>query len=208
MPIPFSSCTLLIFGSSPPPPQVEPYRSDNARLVQENTKLHQQLIRLKESAESRVRDIKATLRKLEHENADLKFLNTQYMRKMKSLEKDSQAKSEKLLALHQKSCEAVIQTPGGRKKPVPLRRQRMQIDSLMPEDTQGQSSHAPQPKRLPSPDPYVADLLQVSVELTHTTSSSSTSPPYPSLLFPSLCCGALLCRWQTSALLSCRLWWT
>ena len=140
-----------------------------------------------------MRDIKATLRKLEHENADLKFLNTQYVRKIKSLERDSQAKSEKLLALHQKSCEAVIQTPGGRKKQVPLRRQRMQIDSLLPEDTQGQSSHAPQPKRLPSPDPYVADLLQVSVG--HTCMAfSSASPSRPPLLSLSLGCGALPCR--------------
>lgn len=117
-------------------PQVEPYQTDNARLVQENTKLHQQLLRLKENAESRMRDIKTVLRKLEHENADLKFLNTQYVQKMRVLEKQSQAKSEKLLALHQKSCEAVIRTPGGKKKQVPLRRQRMEMDSVLQPTTE------------------------------------------------------------------------
>ena len=111
---------------------MEPYRADNARLVQENNKLHQQLIQLKENAEGRMRYIKATMRKLEHENADLKFLNTQYAQTVRGLEKESQAKSEKLLVLHQKSCEAVIQTPGGRKRQMPLRRQRMEIDAVLP----------------------------------------------------------------------------
>ena len=110
---------------------MEPYRADNARVVQENTKLHQQLLRLKESAESRMRDLKTVLRRLEHENADLKFLNTQYVTKMRSLERESEVKSERLLALHQKSCEAVIRTPGGKKRQVPLRRQRMEVDSLL-----------------------------------------------------------------------------
>ena len=100
-------------------------------MVQENTKLHQQLLRLKENAESRMRDMKTALRRLEHENADLKFLNTQYVQRMRSLERESEAKSERLLSLHQKSCEAVIRTPGGKKRQVPLRRQRMEVDSLL-----------------------------------------------------------------------------
>lgn len=120
---------------------MEPYRIDNARVVQENTKLHQQLLRLKENAESRMRNLKTLLRKLEHENADLKFLNTQYVQKMRLLEKDSQAKSEKLLSLHQKSCEAVIRTPGGKKRQVPLRRQRMEIQSVLTPPPTHSTSH-------------------------------------------------------------------
>jgi centrosomal protein CEP135 len=143
--------------------QVEPYRADNARVVQENTKLHQQLLRLKESAESRMRDLKTVLRRLEHENADLKFLNTQYVTKMRSLERESEAKSERLLALHQKSCEAVIRTPGGKKRQVPLRRQRMEVDSLLhPSSATHKDGWSEKPARIPSPDPYVADLLQVA----------------------------------------------
>ncbi|CAI8057878.1 Centrosomal protein of 135 kDa [Geodia barretti] len=143
--------------------QVEPYRADNARVVQENTKLHQQLLRLKESAESRMRDLKTVLRRLEHENADLKFLNTQYVTKMRSLERESETKSERLLALHQKSCEAVIRTPGGKKRQVPLRRQRMEVDSLLhPSSATHMDGGSEKPARRHSPDPYVADLLQVA----------------------------------------------
>ena len=78
-----------------------------------------------------MRDVKGHLRRLEHQNADLKFLNTQYVQKIRSFEKESEAKSERLLTLQQKSCEAVIRTPGGRKRQVPLRRQRMEIDSVL-----------------------------------------------------------------------------
>ena len=88
-----------------------------------------------------MRDLKTVLRKLEHENADLKFLNTQYVQKMRLLEKESHAKSEKLHALHQKSCEAVIRTPGGKKRQVPLRRQRMEIDSVLQPTTLSEVSH-------------------------------------------------------------------
>ena len=106
------------------------------------------------------------VRRIGHENTDLKFLNTQYLNKMTALEKESQGKSEKLLSLQQKSCEAVIQTPGGRRRQIPLRKQRMQIDSLLPENSQ--AVKPPQPKRIPTPDPYVADLLQVSSVFFHS----------------------------------------
>ena len=112
---------------------VEPYRNDNARLVKENNELHQQLIRLKESSELRVRELKATLRRLEHESADLKFLNTQYLQKLRTQEKESQTKTEKILELQEKNFQAVIQTPGGKKKHIPFRRQRMDIDSTVPD---------------------------------------------------------------------------
>lgn len=45
---------------------------------------------------------------------------------------------------------------GGRKKNIPFRRQRMQIDQLVPPS--GVSAYpVPQPE-----DPYIADLLQVA----------------------------------------------
>lgn len=142
--------------------QVEPYRNDNSRLVKENNELHQQLIRVKEGGEMRVKELKATLRRLEHENADLKFLNTQYLQRLRTQEKESQAKSEKILELQEKNFQAVIQTPGGRKKQIPFRRQRMEIDSTLPENPpSGPPSLASEPA-VPTPDPYVADLLQVA----------------------------------------------
>lgn len=138
---------------------VEPYRNDNARLVKENNELHQKIIRLKENSEQRIRELKASLRRLEHENADLKFLNTQYFQKLRAIEKESQAKTEKILELQEKNFQAVIQTPGGKKKHIPFRRQRMDIDSTVADS--GLERQRP-PKEIPTPDPYVVDLLQVA----------------------------------------------
>ena len=57
-------------------------------------------------------DMKATLRKLEHENADLRFLNNQYIHKLRGLEKESKQKSDRILQLQEKNFHAVVQTPG------------------------------------------------------------------------------------------------
>lgn len=59
-----------------------------------------------------VADLKAAVRKLEHENADLKFLNNQYVHRMRSLESESKLKSDRILQLQEKNFHAVIQTPG------------------------------------------------------------------------------------------------
>ena len=135
---------------------VEPYRTDNARLVKENNELHQQLPKLKETSETRIKDLKATLRRIDHENSDLKFLNTQYMQRLRAQEKENQAKTDKILELQEKNFQAVIQTPGGRKKHIPFRRQRMEIDSTLP------NSRGMPTVRLPPQDPYIADLLSVA----------------------------------------------
>nr|XP_046247399.1 centrosomal protein of 135 kDa isoform X3 [Scatophagus argus] len=52
--------------------------------------------------------------------------------------------------------QAVVQTPGGKKRSIPFRRQRMQIDELIPP-----SSTSAYPVSQPD-DPYVADLLQLA----------------------------------------------
>ncbi|PIN97694.1 hypothetical protein AB205_0032800 [Aquarana catesbeiana] len=102
------------------------------------------------------KDLKASLRKLEHQTADLKFLNNQYVHKIRSMEKESKAKTERIQQLQEKNLQAVVQTPGGKKRNIPFRRQRMQIDQPIPPS--GMSSHpVPQPE-----DPYIADLLQVA----------------------------------------------
>ena len=59
-----------------------------------------------------ITELKASLRKLEHENADLKFLNNQYVHKVKQLEKESKQKSDRILQLQEKNFQAVVQTPG------------------------------------------------------------------------------------------------
>ena len=57
-------------------------------------------------------DLRASLRKLEHESADLKFLNNQYVHKVRAIEKESKAKTDRILTLQEKNLHAVVQTPG------------------------------------------------------------------------------------------------
>ncbi|NWT98620.1 CP135 protein, partial [Urocynchramus pylzowi] len=135
---------------------LEPYKTENARLTRENNDLHLEILKLKEQSDRHVKDLKATLRRVEHETTDLKFLNNQYIHKIKILEKETKAKTEKIQQLQEKNLQAVVQTPGGRKKSIAFRRQRMQIEQLVPPS--GVSAYpVPQPE-----DPYIADLLQVA----------------------------------------------
>ncbi|XP_056414343.1 centrosomal protein of 135 kDa [Hyla sarda] len=135
---------------------IEPYKAENARLVRENNELHLELLKIKEESDRHIKDLKASLRKFEHQTADLKFLNNQYVHKIRSMEKESKAKAERIQQLQEKNLQAVVQTPGGKKRNIPFRRQRMQIDQPVPPS--GINGHpVPQPE-----DPYVADLLQVA----------------------------------------------
>lgn len=119
---------------------VEPYRAENARMVRDNNDLHQQLLRLKEEKDRVTRgkrsspstprghgaliasspppaELKGHIRKVDHENSDLKFLNNQYVHKVRCLEKDGKAKSERIQQLQAKNMQAVVQTPGeGRRR--------------------------------------------------------------------------------------------
>lgn len=57
-------------------------------------------------------ELKAHIRKLDHETSDLKFLNNQYVHKVRCLEKDGKAKAERIQQLQEKNMQAVVQTPG------------------------------------------------------------------------------------------------
>ncbi|KFO11728.1 Centrosomal protein of 135 kDa, partial [Balearica regulorum gibbericeps] len=147
---------------------LEPYKTENAKLTRENNELHLEILKLKEQSDRHVKDLKASLRRVEHETADLKFLNNQYAHKIKMLEKENKAKTEKIQQLQEKNLQAVVQTPGGRKRSIPFRRQRMQIDQPVPPS--GVSAYpVPQPE-----DPYVADLLQVADNRIHELQSEVT----------------------------------
>nr|7BJI_A Chain A, Centrosomal protein of 135 kDa [Danio rerio]7BJI_B Chain B, Centrosomal protein of 135 kDa [Danio rerio]7BJI_C Chain C, Centrosomal protein of 135 kDa [Danio rerio]7BJI_D Chain D, Centrosomal protein of 135 kDa [Danio rerio] len=111
---------------------LEPYKTENARLVKENNEMHLGLLKLREEKDRISRELKAYIRKLDHETSDLKFLNNQYVQKVRSLEKDSNGKTERILQLQEKNMQAVVQTPGGKKRSIPFRRQRMQTDELLP----------------------------------------------------------------------------
>ena len=58
-------------------------------------------------------ELKARVRELEHENADIRFLNNQYVHKVRAIEKESKTKTDKILQLQEKNFHAVVQTPGG-----------------------------------------------------------------------------------------------
>lgn len=138
---------------------IEPYKRDNGRLMKENNNVHLQLIKVKEESELTIRDLKETVRRLEHENADLRFLNTQYAHKIKSLERASEIKTDRIQQLQEKNFQAVVETPGGRKRHIPQRRQRMDIDSTIdPSDNRlyDHNNHDA------ASDPYIADLLHVA----------------------------------------------
>ncbi|XP_058869423.1 centrosomal protein of 135 kDa-like [Acipenser ruthenus] len=124
---------------------LEPYRIKSA-LVRENNELHLGLLKLKEKDKQNK----------ENDSADLKFLNKQYFHKVRSLNKDSKAKTEKIQQLQEKNLQAVVQTPGKSKITIPFRRQRMQIDQTIPPSFVA-SMPVPRPD-----DPYVVDLLQVA----------------------------------------------
>ncbi|NXV12369.1 CP135 protein, partial [Cepphus grylle] len=147
---------------------LEPYKTENAKLTRENNELHLEILKLKEQSDRHVKDLKTSLRRVEHETADLKFLNNQYVHKIKMLEKENKAKTEKIQQLQEKNLQAVVQTPGGRKRSIPFRRQRMQIDQPVPPS--GISAYpVPQPE-----DPYIADLLQVADNRIHELQSEVT----------------------------------
>ncbi|XP_060884798.1 centrosomal protein of 135 kDa isoform X2 [Labrus mixtus] len=135
---------------------LEPYRAENARAVRENNELHLELLKLKEEKDRVTRELKTHIRKLDHDTSDLKFLNNQYVHKVRCLEKDSKAKAERIQQLQEKNMQAVVQTPGGKKRSIPFRRQRMQIDELIPS-----SSTSAYPVSQPD-DPYIADLLMLA----------------------------------------------
>ncbi|XP_046796443.1 centrosomal protein of 135 kDa isoform X9 [Gallus gallus] len=135
---------------------IEPYKTETAKLTRENNELHLEVLKLKEQSDHHIKDLKASLRRAENEAADLRFLNNQYVHKIKLLEKESKAKTEKIQQLQEKNLQAVVQTPGGRKRNIPFRRQRMQIDQPVPPSAVS-AYPVPQPE-----DPYIADLLQVA----------------------------------------------
>ncbi|XP_043985251.1 centrosomal protein of 135 kDa [Gambusia affinis] len=135
---------------------LEPYKAENARLIKENNRMHLELLKLREEKDNFCRELKLQIRKLDNETSDLKFLNNQYVHKVRCLEKDSRAKAERIQQLQEKNMQAVVQTPGGKKRSIPFRRQRMQVDELAP-PSYTSAYPVPQPD-----DPYVADLLQLA----------------------------------------------
>jgi centrosomal protein CEP135 len=100
-----------INGSELVTPSINAYKSDNAKLIKENNELHMELIKIRDDFELQLKDLKARASTVEHENSDLRFLNTQYLHKLRAIEKESKDKTKKILELQEKNFQAVIQTP-------------------------------------------------------------------------------------------------
>jgi centrosomal protein CEP135 len=97
-------------------PSIAAYKSDNAKLIKENNELHMELIKIRDEFELNTKELKSKLSRVEHENSDLRFLNTQYLHKLRAIEKESKDKTKKILELQEKNFQAVIQTPSKIKK--------------------------------------------------------------------------------------------
>lgn len=137
---------------------MEPFRQDNSRLMMENNELHKSLVSLRQKINENKNEFKQQARRLQNENADLRFLNTQYLTKIKQSEKESFAKSEKIRKLQEKNLSAVISTPSGTsaKKMTAPRRQKITIDHTLPYS----KFQAPP---IPAPDDlFVADVLKMT----------------------------------------------
>ncbi len=112
-----------------------------------------------------LKDLKSKIHKVEHENSDLRFLNTQYLHKLRMIEKESKDKSKKILELQDKNLQAVIQTPNGNKQAISFRRQRLDIDCMLPPAMSAiGSNHAISKAIETANDPYMIDMLKLADE--------------------------------------------
>lgn len=86
----------------------EPYKCDNARLVQECNQLHLKLLDANESHQKQIKEVRKQVRKLESEANDLQLASARQVKKIKELEAESAGKSSKILELQGKCCKPVI----------------------------------------------------------------------------------------------------
>lgn len=87
---------------------VDPYKCDNAKLVQECNKVHLELIELKETHQKQINDYKKKIRKLESELSDLQLSFSKNLQRIKQLETESANKSKKILELQGKCCKPIV----------------------------------------------------------------------------------------------------
>ncbi|KYN02704.1 hypothetical protein ALC62_06504 [Cyphomyrmex costatus] len=138
---------------------VDPYKCDNARLVQECNQLHSDLIGTKEAHQKQVKDFKRQIYKLECECNDLQLASSRNIHKIKELEAESSIKSKKILELQGKCLKPTIINVGlsTKKRPCfPLRRPVLEIES-MPR-TKGNGSLP----KLSSVEPKIVDIISMA----------------------------------------------
>ncbi|XP_076249280.1 uncharacterized protein LOC143188743 [Calliopsis andreniformis] len=112
---------------------IDPYKCDNARLVQECNQLHFDLIKAKESHQKQIKDFKKEIYKLERECNDLQLVSSRNLHRIKELEIESSKKSKKILELQGKCLKPTISNVGlaSKKRPCyPLRRSVIESEPL------------------------------------------------------------------------------
>ncbi|XP_064481971.1 centrosomal protein of 135 kDa-like isoform X2 [Ornithodoros turicata] len=143
--------------------QLLAYQSENGKAVDEINRLHQQLMHMREGHIEKIREIEGTLKKAQEQAADFELLKSQYVRRICTLEKESQQKGEKILQLQTKTFgQAIIQTTDRKKVPLPPS-QKMEITRLLPQKAVG----FPVPVTQKSPDPEALQVLGIAHTKLH-----------------------------------------
>ncbi|XP_063979260.1 centrosomal protein of 135 kDa isoform X4 [Diachasmimorpha longicaudata] len=144
--------------SSPQEFSLDPYKCDNAKLVQECNKLHADLIEAKDSHLKQTKDLKRKISQLETECNDLQLASSRNLKRIKDLEVESSSKSKRIQELLGKCCKPTINNcslSAKRKSVFPLRKPVLDGDVLTPELLKGSIS----PGSLSKVHPEVLDLV-------------------------------------------------
>ncbi|XP_015438396.1 PREDICTED: centrosomal protein of 135 kDa-like [Dufourea novaeangliae] len=139
---------------------IDPYKCDNARLIQECNQLHLDLIKAKESHQKQIKEFKKEIQKLERECNDLQLASSRNLHRIKELETESSRKSKKISELQGKCLKPKISNVGlaSKKRPCyPLRRPIVESD-LPPKIV----AKTPSIPNLSTVDPKVIDLISMA----------------------------------------------
>nr|XP_033320790.1 centrosomal protein of 135 kDa isoform X2 [Megalopta genalis] len=139
---------------------IDPYKCDNARLVDECNRLHFDLSKAKENHQKQIKDLKREIHKLERECNDLQLASSRNLHRIKELETESSRKSKKILELQGKCLKPTISNVGlaSKKRPCyPLRRAVLESEPLPKTGTKVN----PLPS-LSTVEPKTVDLLNMA----------------------------------------------
>nr|XP_018898464.1 PREDICTED: centrosomal protein of 135 kDa-like isoform X2 [Bemisia tabaci] len=141
---------------------VEPYKSDNAKLVTQLNCLHNQILEEKTHFEERIHGLKLQVKKVEAERSDLEDLVSLQTNRIQVLEHESQLKNERLLQLQGLDLKPIITTAvGSKKRSAPLAKKksftRLEIDPGV-ESVKDWQTYYSEINRL-NEDPVVVDLV-------------------------------------------------
>ncbi|XP_058809079.1 centrosomal protein of 135 kDa [Phymastichus coffea] len=135
---------------------VDPYKCDNAKLVQECNQLHLELIEAKEASQKQSNEYKKKIRKLENEYSDLQLSFSKNLQRIKQLEVESSNKSKKILELQGKCCKPIVNNVNLATKKrtcYPLRRPTLETEPLPRASTSSVSFSS---RKV---EPYIVDFV-------------------------------------------------